>query len=81
MAEPGMYRVLRRRSFGKLQYCKLNVSTFIGDEHGNSVQLEWLVRSQFQQNDGGAWNWNPFGRRCDPRICDKISDTAKVNVL
>ena len=78
LAEPGMYRILKRRSVGKLQYCRLNVSTFIGDEYGNSVLTEWRVRSQFQNNDGGAWNWNPFGRRCDPRICDSISELKKV---
>ena len=57
MSQPGMYRVLKRRLVGKMQYCKLNVSTFIGDEYGNAITTSWLVRSQFQHNDGGAWNW------------------------
>ena len=80
MSEPGMYRVLKRRLVGKMQYCKLNVSTFIGDEYGNPIATSWLVRSQFQHNDGGAWNWNPFGRRCDPRICSTLSNPEMVSI-
>ena len=80
MANPGMYRIGKRPKFGWPQKCNLDISTFIGDEYGNPIASHWLVRSQFQNNDGGAWNWNPFGLRCDPRICASISDADKVEI-
>ena len=81
MVGPGMYRTLKGSSFKKLQKCNLKVSTFIGDEYGNPVETKWQVRSQWLNNDGGSWNWSPFGRGCDPRICDGISDANKVNMF
>ena len=78
MANPGMYRILKQRSFGWMQECNMRASTFIGDEYGNPITSYWQVRSQWQNNDGGAWNWNPFGLRCDPRKCIKIPESQKV---
>ena len=80
MADPGMYRVRKQRGLGRKQKCNLKISTFIGDEYGNAITSFWLPRSQWQNNDGGPWNWNPFGLKCDPRKCEKIPDSQKVNL-
>ena len=78
MANSGMYRNRRKRRFTKKQKCNLEISSFIGDEYGNPITSFWLPRSQWQNNDGGPWNWNPFGLSCDPRKCKKIPDSQKV---
>ena len=78
MANPGMYRIRKQNGGKRKQKCDLEISTFIGDEYGNSIKSFWLPRSQFQNNDGGPWNWNPFGLKCDPRKCEKIPDYQKV---
>ena len=76
MANPGMYRV--RRTPNLWQKCNLKLSTFIGDEYGNPIGSFWLPRSQWQNNDGGPWNWNPFGLRCNATKCKEISPTEMV---
>ena len=78
MANPGMYRIRKNPSLR--QKCNMKLSTFIGDEYGNAITSYWLPRSQWQNNDGGPWNWNPFGLRCDPRKCEKIPDSQKVRI-
>lgn len=77
MANLGMYRIAKKRSHGQPNWCNLDVSTFIGDEHGNPIKSFWISRSQWQNNDGGAWVWNPFGLRCDPRKCNGIPNAQK----
>ena len=79
MANPGMYRIRKRPRIS--QKCDLKLSTFIGDEYGNPIPSTWVPRSQFQNNDGGPWNWNPFGRDCDPRICQQISESEMVGFI
>ena len=37
--------------------CRQKFSSFVGDEHGNPKKTYWVVRSQWQNNDGGPWNW------------------------
>ena len=54
------------------QACDMELSSFIGDEYGNPMHVDWVVRSQWQNMDGGPWNWNPFLRKCDKRICNQI---------
>ena len=44
----------------------------------NAIKSFWLPRSQWQNNDGGPWNWHPFGLKCDPRKCEKISESQMV---
>jgi len=70
MAEPGMYRAIRNAS--PRQNCNLKLSNFQGDEYGNPISTIWQPRSQFLANDGGPWNWNPFGLKCDPEKCRNI---------
>ena len=81
MANPGMYRVRKQNGAMRKQKCDLKISTFIGDEYGNAITSHWLPRSQFQNNDGGPWNWNPFGLKCHPRKCAKIPDSKKVLLM
>lgn len=52
--------------------CESEDSTFLGDEHGRPWEFDWVVRSQWQNNDGGPWGWSPFARQCDPDICNTI---------
>ena len=72
VADKGIYR----RKFGKSkdykQACDMEISSYIGDEYGKPMHVDWVVRSQWQNMDGGPWNWNPFLRRCDKRICNQI---------
>ena len=72
VVDKGIYR----RKFGKSkdykQACDMEISSFIGDEYGKAMHVDWVVRSQWQNMDGGPWNWNPFVRKCDRRICDQI---------
>ena len=37
--------------------CQSQVSSFYGDEYGRPVRVYWVARSQWQNNDGGPWNW------------------------
>ena len=37
--------------------CESEDSTFMGDEHGRPWDFDWVVRSQWQNNDGGPWGW------------------------
>ena len=77
MAEPGMYRAVRNAR--QRQKCNLKLSNFQGDEYGNPISTVWQPRSQFLANDGGPWNWNPFGLKCDPAKCEQIPTSQMVN--
>ena len=79
MANPGMYRVLSFRDIFRRK-CDLKLSTFVGDEYGNPITASWQVRSELQNNDGGAWNWNPFGMRCDATKCSQMSTSEMVKI-
>ena len=79
MANPGMYRVLSFRNIFRRK-CDLKLSTFVGDEYGNPITASWQVRSELQNNDGGAWNWNPFGMRCDATKCSQMSTSEMVKI-
>ena len=58
MVQPFGWKRLRQQGHSKLNNkCKNQKSTFIGDEHGNPVKVRWVTRSQWQNNDGGPWNW------------------------
>ena len=58
MVQPLGWKRLRQQGFGKWNnVCKNQKSTFVGDEHGNPVKVQWITRSQWQNNDGGPWNW------------------------
>ena len=78
MANSEVYRIRRQPSIG--QKCNLDLSNFIGDEYGNPISAYWLPRNQFQNNDGGPWNWNPFGLRCDLRKCQQIPSTQMASI-
>ena len=77
MAEPGMYRAIRNAR--QRQKCNLKLSNFQGDEYGSPISTVWQPRSQFLANDGGPWNWNPFGLKCDPAKCEQIPASQMVN--
>jgi len=65
----------RKNQQSKLKWdnkCKNQKSTFVGDEQGKPLKVYWVTRSQWQNNDGGPWNWNSFGKKCDPRVCKLI---------
>ena len=79
MAEPGMYRALKNAKFK--QRCNLKLSTFQGDEYGNPITTFWQPRSQYLTNDGGPWNWNPFGLKCDPAKCALIPASQMVFII
>jgi hypothetical protein len=74
MVNTEMFRA-RGRCAKKKGFCNLESSTFIGDEYGNPMHVEWVVRSQWQNTDGGPWERVPFLRKCDERICETISQT------
>ena len=76
MANSGMYRIRKNPSLR--QKCNMKLSTFIGDEYGNPISSSWQARSQWQNNDGGAWNWAPFGMRCNATKCSEISMSQMV---
>ena len=69
----------RGRCAKKRGFCNLDTSSFIGDEHGNPWPVEWVVRSQWQNSDGGPWDWVPFLPKCDERKCLNISQTYLEN--
>ena len=81
MVNPNMYRMNlkwenRKNAFDSPGECNLGYSTFLGDEHGNPYPADWVARSQWLTNDGGPWNWIPFGGQCDDRVCQMMRDTS-----
>ena len=78
VVEKGMYRREKVKSQQTKQKCNMDYSSFVGDEYGNPWHVEWVVRSQWQNEDGGPWNWNPLLRKCDERICDSVGEANWV---
>ena len=79
LVDKGMYRRQFAKSADSKKPCDMEHSSFIGNEQGNPFHVDWLVRSQWQNQDGGPWNWTPFARKCDKRICDTIERTNWVS--
>ena len=58
LSRPNGWRRKRHQSKSKWDnVCQSDRSTFIGDEYGNSMKMDWVTRSQWLRNDGGPWNW------------------------
>ena len=81
IVDKGYYRKRKEEKATKNQSCDVERSTFIGDENGDPIHVDWVVRSQWQNKDGGPWNWSPFVRRCDKRICDSIGENNWVSYV
>ena len=56
----GWTRVRRQNMYRWDQKCQSDDSSFHGDEFGNPLKMNWVVRSQWLNNDGGPWNWQVF---------------------
>ena len=58
IADPTIWRRVRQMIINKFNNrCLSTDSQFVGDEHGKAWDFDWIARSQWQNNDGGPWNW------------------------
>ena len=58
IVEPKVWRrILQKNIMQATNRCKKDISFFEGDEYGNPRKIDWVVRSQWQNTDGGPWNW------------------------
>ena len=59
--------------------CGLDVSTHIGNEHGNPFTTKYVVRNEKRTEAGGPWDWQLMGKGCSKAICAKM-DPAEYSI-
>ena len=64
-------------SYKKASQCQDSYSSYVGDEFGNPFVTDWVSRSQWQNNDGGPWNWALFGGVCNEKLCNDLPAESK----